>query len=237
MMKSTLRTWGIAFIAAALMTGCGKDNSAGGAGDAINSGNGNFTGTTTASSTSDFQSFITEVEAGRFQGSSLGSTSAGREFYWRSGSAVQNNDNCKTKWGIFTYCNYSSSTSYNGSYLGYSARRVDVNGNIQRLNFGDLDTFGNTLQEVQNNLVARMRNATNIRKCVNYNGEICYYINSSDQTQQWYQWNLGSYPSTRYIFDHGGFTYLVDTTKPLAANPIGIMRTNSSDMRVFYGTN
>lgn len=238
-MKMHWKTWSLAFLAAALMTGCGSDNATGGA--TSGSGNSNFTGTNNVQGTNNFEAFIVQVERGNFQGTSLGTSGQSKEFYWQNGTtAASSSDNCKTKWGIFTYCSYSSSTSYNGSYLGYAARRVDNNGNIQRLNFADLDTFGSTLQQVQNNLVARMKMKINVRRCVNYNGEICYYtdgrtVNGINHGN--YEWYLGNSPSTRYIFDHGGFTYLVDTTRPLAANPVGIMKADGSDMKVFYGTN
>lgn len=243
-MKSTLRTWGIAFIAAALMTGCGKDNATGAISETGNVANLN-TGVATSNSTQNWSEFINEVEANRFQGAS-----AGKEFYWTSSSYASTDNNCKTKWGFFTYCSYSSSSSM--SYApGISSRIVEADGRVYRLNFSD-DNFGNTLQEIQSNLVARMRSASNIRKCVvpsqniyypgtwsllAYAGqEVCYFIDGRSGHSD-YAVLLRNEGSKRYIFDHGSKTYLVDTTRPLAANPIGLSDTNGTNMKVLYGSN
>lgn len=244
-MKSTVRTWGLAFIAAALMTGCGKDNATNGLSDAGNVAN-LTTGVASSTSTQNWSEFINEVEANRFQGAS-----AGKEFYWTSSSYASGDSNCKTKWDFFTYCSYSSGS--NQSYApGISSRIIEADGRVLRLNFSD-DNFGNSLQEIQGNLVARMKSATNIRKCVvpsqnvSYPGnpwaiiayagqEVCYFIDGRSGHSE-YAVLLRNEGSKRYIFDHGGKTYLVDTTRPLAANPIGLSDSNGANMKVLYGSN
>lgn len=244
-MKMHWKTWSLAFLAAALMTGCGSDNTTtGGSGNKLS--NSELLTGSSATNTKSWSEFKNAVSDGRFQGSSQG------QFYWQNttSSTVTNDTNCKTKWGGFlTYCSYSGNTG-NSSYMaGISTRIIESNGEVFRIEFNEDQTFGNSLSAIKSNLVSKMNSATDIRKCVvpqgYYSGyylgyqEICFYVDgriADGVNHANYATLLRNEPSKRYIFTAGGRTYLVDTGRPLGANPIGVSNADGTNMKVLYGS-
>lgn len=244
-MKSAFRTWGLAFLAAALMTGCGSDNSTGGGSGS--SSNSDLLKGTSSSNTKSWSEFKNEVSNGRFQGNSTG------EFYWQNVNYLSSgtSSNCKTKWsGFLTYCSYSGNTGSSSYLPGISTRIVENDGSVYRINFNEDTDFGNSLSSIRNTLVSKMNSATDIRKCVTPQGyhsgyflgyqEICFYIDGrtvDGVNHSNYATLLRNEASKRYIFTQGGKTYLVDTGRPLGANPIGVSDANGANMKVLYGSN
>lgn len=217
--------WMIVLLAAAMLSSCGKDNKAGGDNNNNNSNPSNNVFTGSASQSSSFTGFINEVAAGKFQGGDL---SVERRYvfqYYSSGDA--SNDD----WFTFEF-NYNSSSCYSYQECmslqnqNYPVRLVQTNGNILRASsdtmFNDAGRFGGNLQSLKDNLLAKMRSATDIRMCINYYGR--WQCGSENQLKISFG---SSISTTRWQFRYGNHYYLVDTQYPLAANPIVIQDVNS----------
>ena len=225
--------WMIVLLAAFMISSCGKDNKAGdGNGGDNNSPNNNISSSTTAGSSQSFPAFIDQVAAGNFRG---GDTSVERRYFFqRYYSGDASNDD----WFRFELnFNSSSCNSYQECQTlqnqNYPGRLVATDGQVYRSSsdsmFNDQSRFGGSLQSLKDNLVAMMRSATDIRMCVqlsDYWGRSFWQCGSENEIR----FRVGtSINSTRWLFRHGDYYYLVDTQYPLAANPILIQDANSSE--------
>ncbi len=119
----------------------------------------------------------------------------------------------------FNFC-FGSDCFDAGEIIG---RRLDQNLFIYRsANFSIDSEFGNNLQALLNNLVSKMRVATNIKKC--------FFTQCDSESSL--NFNYGNIKSTRYYFESGNRAYIVDTQFPLIANPVGIYDKDKKEVFV-----
>lgn len=235
-MKTTIKKWGLLFLVLGLVSACGGDNdSSGVGGNNVTNNESLNNGVNKAQGTATFKGFIAEVERGHFEGQSRD-----RDFYYIESSG--SSSNCDTLWGFIEYCSYDYG---NGSGTTSRVRGFDENGDLlYRENLEDIDTFGDSLTEIRDRLVSRMKSASpsEVYKClsnVSYYmmGEVCLTEIKWRQRYNANKRNFSKDPenakSSRYIFKHDdGFTYLVDLESPLGAQPVGIMKGS----RIFNST-
>lgn len=132
---------------AALVVACGKDNKS--TGDSSSVSNPVFIGQNQQIS-ADYNSFVSRVDAGQFA-----AVSQSRTFYYARLNGGYNNSNCSTKWGIFTFCSYSNSSSYSTAetFTRY----------FSAFNGATTHELGTNITDVHNNLKNLVRNIKDFR--------------------------------------------------------------------------
>jgi hypothetical protein len=234
-MKTTVRKWAFNLVLLSLMASCGGDNNATGS-NTVNNNDNLKNGVSSATGTETYSGFISKVEEGHFEGQSVD-----RDFFFQKVSSGTQNSNCDTLWGVIEYCSFNSGSGYTSG--SYRVRGIDQDGNVlYREGLDGIDTFGDSLSEIKSRLLSRMKSASKVYKCLNLGfGEQCYTENQwrqlylSSQQPYYYGSNyLSKDPrkakSSRWIFENGGFTYLVDLKRPLGAQPVGIMKDGETFM-------
>jgi hypothetical protein len=219
MKAKTFAKFLVLFVALGLSS-CGGDNKKGDTapGGTINvlsnpSGNG------TNQNVRTWGEFINSVAANQFGGAS----SENQVVRWNKYNNVSD------------LLNYSGDSGFNFDWCwgsdcfddsSYGARRIGpINQSLPIYRNGTFAfdaELGNNLQELLNNMVARMRSGTNVKKCVylEWQGLVC---------ESEGHFAVGGYPSTRWYFEYGNRAYIIDTRLPLAANPVAILKKDTNE--------
>lgn len=177
---------------AAVVVACGKDNKKGGDAIAVPVTNPVFTNNAQVSA--DYNSFLSRVDNGQF-GSSYGST-----FRYAQLNTGSNSSNCTTKWGIFNFCSYSSSSSYS------TAQTFDRN--YYSFSGATTHELGTNITEVHNNLKNLVRNIKDFKIGTGY-GQI-YYVMTNDNIVYAIDFNqpLVANPVYQQKTDGTGYTFI-----------------------------
>jgi hypothetical protein len=211
----------VVFLAAGFIVACGKKNTT--EGNAPVNGIYNPTVVTNGSTCSagssqgalTFLEFANQVAACQFGSPSQAGTLATYTEY--TGVTDMLNfqvDNGGSGW-FFDFC-WGSDCFNQQDIIG---RRLDAGNLIYRsANFGVDNEMGNNLQEMLNVLVTRMRSASNIKKCVYVPN---YYSYDCDAEQN-VNFRYGNIRTTRFYFEYNNRAYILDSSYPLIANPVGI---------------
>lgn len=176
--------------------------------------------TNTAASSGDWGTFVNQVAGGNFQQASTANSVA----QWKKYSNVTDLLNYTPDSGGFEWC--WGNDCFEDWDTSYGARRVGSSNEVYRNTTFAFDAeLGNNLQELLNNIVARMRSASNIKKCV-FDQRIFAYDCRDVNSSNFYYGNVGT---TRWYFEYSNRAYIVDTKYPLAANPVAILKKDTNE--------
>jgi hypothetical protein len=209
----------VVFLAASMIVACGKKNET--TGDApINGiynpvavGNGNTCSQGTAGAHT-FVDFANQIAACQFANPSQQGAFITYQKYTNVTDLLTYQVDGGSGW-TFEWC-WGNDCFNQSQVIG---RRLDIGNLIYRSSNFSVDAeLGNNLQEFLNNIVARMRSASNVKKCV-FN--TLYYAYDCD-TESSINFKYGNIPASRYYFEYNNRAYILDTQFPLIANPVAI---------------
>lgn len=209
----------VVFLAASMIVACGKKNEVqenapvNGIYNPVAVGNGNTCSQGT-SGAHTFVDFANQVAACQFANASQ----QGAFITYQKYSNVQDLLNYQVDNGSgwsFEWC-WGSECFNQSAIIG---RRLDLGNLIYRSSNFTVDAeFGNNMQEFLNNLVNRMKSASNIKKCV-FN-QFMYAYDCDNESA--INFRYGNIPASRYYFEYQNRAYIIDTQFPLIANPVAI---------------
>ncbi len=222
-MKINLKNTLLSVLLLASLVGCGSDGG-GGVANPFNINGGASNGL--ASNVSTAAALSNAIRNNNFKESST----AGM-YPFPKASASSSDSNCEKKWGIFTVCTYSSSSSssYYSSSIG--VRELRDNGEIVRdvyhwqygnLSFSEDAYMGNNLGEIANTLATAVDNAKNNGNLYKVFGNTYYrYVeNMSCANYDYTCLNVKNSSTNVWMVLINGKRHIIDLNSSLIKQPV-----------------